>query len=138
MKKFFTLVTLILSIELIANDYYLIDVRTPEEFKSGYLEDAINIEWQDIKKLNKEIKKDDKIYLYCRSGNRSGKATDILINLGYKNVKNIGGLKEASESLNLRILSKIYLCEIFLVFYQDSLIKKLYALMAVVLEQSHQ
>ena len=67
MKKFFTLVTLILSIGLIANDYYLIDVRTPEEFKSGYLEDAINIEWQNIKNLNKEIKKDDKIYLYCRS-----------------------------------------------------------------------
>ena len=104
MKKFFTLVILILSIGLIANDYYLIDVRTPEEFKSGYLEDAINIEWQNIKDLNKEIKKDDKIYLYCRSGNRSGKATDILINLGYKNVKNIGGLKEASERLNLRII----------------------------------
>ena len=104
MKKFFTLATLILSIGLIADNYYLIDVRTPEEFKSGYLEDAINIEWQNIKNLNKEIKKDDKIYLYCRSGNRSGKATDILINLGYKNVKNIGGLKEASESLNLRII----------------------------------
>ena len=104
MKKFFILVILILSIGLIANDYYLIDVRTPEEFKSGYLEDAINIEWQNIKDLNKEIKKDDKIYLYCRSGNRSGKATDILINLGYRNVKNIGGLKEASESLNLRII----------------------------------
>jgi len=104
MKKFFTLVILILSIGLIANDYYLIDVRTPEEFKSGYLEDAINIEWQNIKNLSKEIKKDEKIYLYCRSGNRSGKATDILINLGYKNVKNIGGLKEASESLNLRII----------------------------------
>ena len=104
MKKFFTLVTLILSIGLIANDYYLIDVRTPEEFKSGYLEDAINIEWQNIKNLSKEIKKDDKIYLYCRSGNRSGKATDILINMGYKNVKNIGGLKEASERLNLRII----------------------------------
>ena len=104
MKKFFTLATLILSIGLIADNYYLIDVRTPEEFKSGYLEDAINIEWQDIKNLNKEIKKDDKIYLYCRSGNRSGKATDILINLGYKNVKNIGGLKEASESLNLKII----------------------------------
>tara|TARA_Y100001968_G_scaffold49118_1_gene39484 strand:+ start:541 stop:858 length:318 start_codon:yes stop_codon:yes gene_type:complete len=104
MKKFFTLITLILSIGLIANDYYLIDVRTQEEFKSGYLEDAINIEWQNIKNLSKEIKKDEKIYLYCRSGNRSGKATDILINLGYKNVKNIGGLKEASESLNLRII----------------------------------
>ena len=104
MKKFFTLATLILSIGLIANDYYLIDVRTPEEFKSGYLEDAINIEWQNIKNLSKEIKQDDKIYLYCRSGNRSGKAADILINLGYKNVKNVGGLKEASESLNLRII----------------------------------
>ena len=104
MKKFFTLVTLILSIGLIANDYYLIDVRTPEEFKSGYLEDAINIEWQNIKDLNKQITKDDKIYLYCRSGNRSGKATDILIALGYKNVINAGGLKEASENLSLKII----------------------------------
>tara|TARA_B100000287_G_scaffold323736_1_gene307766 strand:- start:210 stop:527 length:318 start_codon:yes stop_codon:yes gene_type:complete len=104
MKKFITLVTLILSTALIANDYYLIDVRTPEEFKSGYLEDAINIEWQNIKNLNKEIKKNDKIYLYCRSGNRSGKAKEILINLGYKNVINIGGLKEASENLSLRII----------------------------------
>ena len=104
MKKLFSLIILILSTGLIAKDYYLIDVRTPEEFKSGYLEDAINIEWQNIKKLNKEIKKDDKIYLYCRSGNRSGKATDILINLGYKSVMNIGGLKEASENLNLRIV----------------------------------
>ena len=104
MKKFITLVTLILSTALIANDYYLIDVRTPEEFKSGYLEDAINIEWQNIKNLNKEIKKNDKIYLYCRSGNRSGKAKEILINLGYKNVINIGGLKEASENLSLKII----------------------------------
>ena len=104
MKKFITLVTLILSTALIANDYYLIDVRTPEEFKSGYLEDAINIEWQNIKNLNKEIKKNDKIYLYCRSGNRSSKAKEILINLGYKNVINIGGLKEASENLSLKII----------------------------------
>ena len=106
MKKFFTLVTLILSIGLIANDYYLIDVRTPEEFKSGYLEDAINIEWQNIKDLNKQIKKDDKIYLYCRSGNRSGKATDILIKLGYSNVENLGSLSDAANFLNTKVVKE--------------------------------
>ena len=43
------------------------------------------------------------IYLYCRSGNRSQKATDILIDIGYKDVINLGSVKEASEVLNKKI-----------------------------------
>ena len=56
----------------------VIDVRTEAEWNSGYLEGAVLIEWQNILQLSSDISKDDEIFLYCRSGNRSGKATKIL------------------------------------------------------------
>ncbi len=82
----------------------MIDVRTPEEFELGHIEDSINIEWQNIELIEKTSQKDEKIYLYCRSGNRSQKATEILIALGYKDVKNLGGIKEASITIDKKII----------------------------------
>ncbi len=82
----------------------MIDVRTPEEFELGHIEDSINIEWQNIELIEKTLQKDEKIYLYCRSGNRSQKATEILLALGYKDVKNLGGIKEASISIDKKII----------------------------------
>ena len=60
------------------NVSYCIDVRTEAEWNTGHLEGAFHIEWQDILELSSDIPKDEEIYLYCRSGNRSGKATKIL------------------------------------------------------------
>ena len=77
----------------------VIDVRTEAEWKIGHLEGALHIEWQDILKIPSDIQKDEEIYLYCRSGNRSGKATKILLEAGYINAKNAGSLFDASESL---------------------------------------
>ena len=82
----------------------VIDVRTPDEWSSGHLENAMNIEWQDIQNITNSVNKDEKIYLYCRSGNRSGRATQILIDAGYSNVTNAGSLKQASDLLNLNIV----------------------------------
>ena len=82
----------------------MIDVRTVSEFKNGFVQDAINIEWQDISSITDEYKKNQKIYLYCRSGNRSGKANDILINLGFKNVENLGSLENASKYLKKKVI----------------------------------
>jgi phage shock protein E len=75
----------------------IVDVRTPTEWDRGHLPNAKHIEWQNI---GEEITKltDDKhstIYVYCRSGNRSGKAKLILEQLGYSNVINAGGINEA-------------------------------------------
>jgi phage shock protein E len=75
----------------------IVDVRTPTEWDRGHLPDAKHIEWQNI---GEEITKltNDKhstIYVYCRSGNRSGKAKLILEQLGYSNVINAGGINEA-------------------------------------------
>ena len=105
MKKFilgiaFLCITLISSL----NAEVIIDVRTIDEYKSGHIESALNIEWQSIDEINDSIAKDEKIYLYCRSGNRSGKATKILLEAGYINAKNAGSLFDASESLGIKII----------------------------------
>ena len=98
-----SLALLLLSFQLFASNPIIIDVRTPQEFESGHVESAINIEWQDIALVENSTNKDNRIFLYCRSGNRSQKATDILIDIGYKDVINLGSVKEASEFLNKKI-----------------------------------
>ena len=80
-----------------------IDVRTPEEFKEGHIEESSNVEWQIISSIIDEVKKDQKIYLYCRSGRRSQNATDILIDLGYEDVTNLGGINDAAIFLDRNI-----------------------------------
>ncbi|NDD49076.1 MAG: rhodanese-like domain-containing protein [Alphaproteobacteria bacterium] len=82
----------------------VIDVRTEAEWNTGHLEGAFHIEWQDILELSSNIPKDEEIYLYCRSGNRSGKATKILLDAGYVNAKNAGSISEASKLLNTKII----------------------------------
>ena len=86
----------------------VIDVRTEAEWNSGDLENAIHIPLDTIEKniILTEPDKNKEIYLYCRSGNRSGKATRILQNLGYRNVTNIGGIQSASINLNIPIVTK--------------------------------
>jgi len=83
----------------------IIDVRTDAEWKSGHLDGAIHIEWQDILQLPSKISKDEEIYLYCKSGNRSGKATKILTDAGYINAKNAGTIKQAGKLLNKEIIN---------------------------------
>lgn len=71
----------------------LIDVRSPQEYKEGHLEQSINIPLYDIKgQINNVItNKETPIILYCQSGNRSKKAVEILKKEGYKNLYNISG-----------------------------------------------
>ena len=102
MIKNFLLLILIYPSLLIAE--VIIDVRTPEEFQSGHLEKSINIEWQEILSLPSNIDKSKKIYLYCRSGNRSQKATEILSQAGFLNVENLGSISQASEKLQVKII----------------------------------
>jgi len=82
----------------------IIDVRTESEWNTGHLEGALHLEWQDILNISSDIKKDEEIFLYCRSGNRSGKATKILLEAGYVNAKNAGSIHNASELLSIKII----------------------------------
>ena len=75
------------------NGAVLIDVRTPEEYREGHIPESMNIPLQSINKVTRII--DDKstpIFVLCLSGARSRQATNILKQLGYTNVKNIGGI----------------------------------------------
>jgi len=80
--------------EIAQGKAYLVDVRTPEEFNKQHLKYAqnINIRSADFDAQVKKLGKDKNIYLYCHSGNRSGKATDSLQMLGYTRSYNIGGI----------------------------------------------
>ena len=94
---------ILLGINTIADDFIVIDVRTPEEFKAGHIKDSSNVEWEVISSIIDEVKKDQQIYLYCRSGRRSQNATNILIDLGYEDVTNLGGIKDAAIFLERNI-----------------------------------
>ena len=102
--KIFLVLTALLSFQIFASDAVIIDVRTPGEFNAGHIENSINIEWQEIEKIKDSINKNQKIYVYSRSGNRSQKATDILIKIGYDNVENLGSLNEAANFLQMKII----------------------------------
>ena len=94
---------ILFGINSVSDEFIVIDVRTLEEFESGHIEDSSNIEWQEISSIADNINKDQKIYLYCRSGRRSQNATDILVDLGYKEVTNLGGIEDAAIFLERNI-----------------------------------
>lgn len=68
----------------------IIDVRTMEEYDIKHIDKAINIPLAEIDSIN--IDKNKKIIVYCQSGNRSRQAADRLIELGYMNVFDMGGI----------------------------------------------
>ena len=104
MKLLFQIVVISL-FSIFSHALTVIDVRTLDEWNSGHLESAINIEWQNITSIQSNIPKNEEIYLYCRSGNRSGKATKILLDAGYTNVINAGSIEEASLLLDINIIN---------------------------------
>lgn len=76
----------------------LIDVRTPEEYAGGHFENAILHSLQDIESGKMpDVAKDTKIYVYCRSGNRSSQAKVLLEKAGYTNIIDLGGLEDVKK-----------------------------------------
>lgn len=83
---------------LILDGAVIIDVRTGQEYASGYIDGAINIPVENISSINYD--KDTVIILYCASGMRSSNAAETLFDLGYTNVYNLdGGLINWGEEL---------------------------------------
>jgi phage shock protein E len=72
----------------------LVDVRTVEEFATGYVAGAINIPIDDIATtFESQISdKDTRLFIICRSGNRSALASEQLKKMGYTNITDIGGI----------------------------------------------
>ncbi|MBR2454721.1 MAG: rhodanese-like domain-containing protein [Clostridia bacterium] len=75
-------------------DYIILDARTQEEFDEGHIDGAIMIpEYEVSARAEKELPdKDQLILVYCRSGRRSKIAAQALVDLGYTNIKEFGGI----------------------------------------------
>lgn len=71
----------------------LIDVREKDEYAAGHIPASINLPLSKIESAQGEITDlDIPLFVYCRSGNRSGQAVAWLKQAGYSKVKNIGGI----------------------------------------------
>lgn len=72
----------------------LLDVRTKEEYDSGHIVGAelLTLDFIEDEAETLYTDKEQIIYVYCRSGNRSKTATKLLNDLGYKNVYDLGGI----------------------------------------------
>ena len=70
-----------------------LDVRTPEEYRSGHIPGSKNIPLQTLDRVGSVAEnKDTALYVYCQSGARSRQAVGLLKQMGYTNVNNIGGI----------------------------------------------
>jgi rhodanese-related sulfurtransferase len=78
-----------------------IDVRTPEEFASGHAYRTRNIPLDILASNLDTLEKNEPVYLICRSGSRSKKAAQILIDNGFKQAISIAGGTEAWQAAGL-------------------------------------
>ncbi len=75
----------------------IVDVRSEDEFLEGHIPGAINIPLSYIEEIN--ISTDREIIVYCQSGIRSKEAALKLKDLGYENVKDMGGISNYNYEL---------------------------------------
>ena len=72
-------------------EFVILDVRTPDEFRGGHIPKAINIDLYsaDFRSEIGKLDKNKKYLVYCRSGVRSAQASEIMRELGFKNIFNL-------------------------------------------------
>ena len=87
-------------------DRIVLDVRPPAEFSRGHLQGAhnANIEAPDFPQMVGQFDRGAEVYVYCFSGVRSAAASELLRDLGFTNVTDAGGMSDAAELLNLKVV----------------------------------
>ena len=82
-------------------DYMILDVRRPDEYAQGHIPGAINLANESITDTEPAelMDKDQTIYVYCRSGNRSRQAAAKLAAMGYSNIIECGGIMDWTGEL---------------------------------------
>ena len=107
MKKILLFILiLIVQQDLLATESLIIDVRTDNEWNNGYIENAKHIPISELKKRLNEIQafKDQPVFTYCTAGKRAERAKNLLIENGFTNVTNLGGIQDASTKLDKDIV----------------------------------
>lgn len=86
----------------------VLDVRTIDEFNSGHIEGAKQLDYYETDSFNAAIDaldKDVTYLLYCRSGGRSGTTYDMMVQKGFKNVYNLEGGMLAWQKANMPVVA---------------------------------
>jgi rhodanese-related sulfurtransferase len=107
MKKILLSILILISQQdLSATEALILDVRTDNEWNNGYIRDAKHIPVSDLKKRLSEIQafKDQPVFTYCAAGKRAERAKNLLIENGFSNVTNLGGIQDASKKLDKYIV----------------------------------
>jgi molybdopterin/thiamine biosynthesis adenylyltransferase/rhodanese-related sulfurtransferase/molybdopterin converting factor small subunit len=82
-------------------DFYLLDVREPNEFKIGRIPGSTLIPLGEVPQRYQEIPKDKEIVVHCKMGGRSAKAAAFLRQQGFKSVKNLkGGILDWADKID--------------------------------------
>ena len=90
----------------VGSETIVIDVRTPAEYSEGHLDGAVNIDVQDANfgTILSQLPTDGEYVVYCRSGNRSAQAVEIMKAAGFTNVVDAGGVNDASSKTGIPIV----------------------------------
>jgi rhodanese-related sulfurtransferase len=90
------------------NKGIILDVRTPEEYKQGHIKNATTINFYDdnFKDQVEKLPKNKPILVYCKGGNRSAKAANILKYLGYSEIYNLKGGITAWKSNHYKVTTE--------------------------------
>ena len=87
---------------------HVIDVRTAEEFADGHVTGAVNLDLENGVFLAElaDLDKNARYALYCRSGRRSAIAAELMATAGFTEVRDLGELETAAQSLGLPIITE--------------------------------
>lgn len=86
--------------EFLKPNFLLVDVRTPQEFSSGSIPNSVNVPLENLYEQLARLKNSKNIVLFCRSGNRSRYAKDLLIRNGIKSVWDGGGMEQLKKMIS--------------------------------------
>ncbi len=93
--------------ETLPADAVIIDVRTAEEYNEGHLEGAelLDLNSGEFAQAVPSLDPNADYVVYCRSGNRSGQAAQLLKEAGFENVVDLGAVEAASKSSGIPIVT---------------------------------
>lgn len=78
----------------------LLDVRNPGEYADGHIPGSVNLPLMQLPRIDEVVEElSTPIFTYCLSGGRSNRAMAFLLEQGYANVQNIGGIKDYTGEL---------------------------------------
>ena len=80
--------------EMVSKGAQLVDVRSPQEFAMGAIPGSLNVPLQAIHLAEEHLDKDKPVILYCASGMRSGQALNMLAQMGFDAVHNLGSINK--------------------------------------------